>query len=66
MKIKFTHDFVGRETAMKQYKAGDEADISNAQALELIKLGVAKEPWAEIGKMFDPAPAKAQRKGKAK
>jgi len=53
MKLKFTQDYSGRETAMKEYRKGDEADISNAQALALIKLGVAKEVWASIGAMYD-------------
>ena len=74
MILKFTKDYIGRETAMKQYRAGETEDISNAQALELIKLGVAKETWAEIGKMFDgaarakhdPPSVKAPRKGKVK
>ena len=66
MNLKFTKDYIGRETAMKQYRAGETEDISNAQALELIKLGVAKETWAEIGKMFDPPTPKAPRKGKVK
>jgi len=43
MKIKFTEIYVGRETAMKVYNKGDEADLSPAQALELIGLGVAVE-----------------------
>jgi len=41
MRVKFMVEYVGRETAMKIYLKGDEADISPAQALELIGLGVA-------------------------
>ena len=42
MRVKFMVEYVGRETAMKIYLKGDEADISPAQALELIGLGVAE------------------------
>jgi hypothetical protein len=56
MKLKFTQDYSGRETAMKEYKAGEQADIPNAQALELVKMGVAREVWASIGAMYDPKP----------
>jgi hypothetical protein len=56
MIIKFTKDYTGRETAMKPYKAGTQADLPTAQALELVKLGVAREMWAEIGRMYDPKP----------
>jgi hypothetical protein len=56
MKLKFIQDYSGRETAMKEYKANEQADIPNAQALELIRLGVAKEVWASIGAMYDPKP----------
>ena len=59
MKLKFTKDYTGRETAMKEYKAGAQADIPNAQALELIRLGVAREVWASIGAMYDPPKAAA-------
>ena len=43
MKLKFLTDHTGRETAMKEYKAGAVAEIPTAQALELIRLGVAAE-----------------------
>lgn len=56
MILKFTKDYVGRETAMQEYKAGQQAEIPNAQALELIRLGVAKDMWTEIGKLYDPKP----------
>lgn len=55
MILKFTQDYQGRETAMKKYRKGQQADIPTAQALELVKLGVATEMWTGIGKMFDPA-----------
>jgi hypothetical protein len=54
MKIKFTQDYIGRESAMRAYKAGDTAEIPNDQALELIRQGVAKELWASIGAQYDP------------
>ena len=56
MNIKFLKDYAGRETAMKEYKAGTTAEFPTAQALELVRMGVAKEPWAEIGKAYDPKP----------
>jgi hypothetical protein len=59
MKLKFLKDYTGRETAMQSYKAGQQAEIPNAQALELIRLGVAVDTWAAIGKMYDP-PAKVE------
>jgi hypothetical protein len=43
MKLKFLFDYLGRETAMKQYRKGDTDDFSTAQALELIRLEVAEE-----------------------
>jgi hypothetical protein len=43
MKIKFKQDYIGRETAMKEYAAGDTTELSTAQALELIRLGVVEE-----------------------
>jgi len=66
MRIKFTSDYIGRETAMKQYHAGDSAEFGNAQALELIKLGVAKEEWKMIGELYDPPSEAAKSKGKVK
>ena len=57
MIVKFKQDYTGRETAMKEYKAGAQADLPTAQALELVRLGVAREMWAEIGKMYDPPKA---------
>jgi hypothetical protein len=59
MILKFTKDYIGRETAMQAYTAGQQVEIPNAQALELIRLGVAKDVWAEVGKMYDP-PAKVE------
>ena len=56
MKIKFKQDYTGRETAMKEYKAGEQADLPTAQALELVRLNVAREMWVEIGKLYDPKP----------
>ena len=43
MKIKFTQDYIGRETAMKQQQAGDEIELAHQSALELIVFGVAVE-----------------------
>lgn len=57
MILKFTRDYIGRETAMQQYKAGDSADFPNSQALELVRLGVAREIWASIGALYDPPKA---------
>lgn len=54
MNVKFKQDYQGRETNMVQYRKGDKADFPNAQALALIRLGVASEVWTEIGKQFDP------------
>ena len=54
MIVKFTKDYTGRETAMQEYKAGEQADLPTAQALALVNLGVARELWSEIGKMYDP------------
>ena len=53
MKIKFLVEYIGRETAMRTYIEGDEADISPAQALELIGLGVAE---AVENKVFGALP----------
>jgi hypothetical protein len=54
MILKFTQDYSGRETAMHEYKSGEQADIPNAQALALVRLGVAREMWASVGAMYDP------------
>jgi hypothetical protein len=43
MKIKFLMNYVGRETAMKQYYKGDVEELPDAQALEIIRLGGAEE-----------------------
>lgn len=43
MKIIFLTDYIGRETAMKQYEKDDVDELSPAQALELIRLGIAEE-----------------------
>lgn len=47
MRVKFLEDYIGRETAMQFVKADDILDIPIAQALELIRLKVAKEIAAE-------------------
>jgi hypothetical protein len=60
MIVKFTKDYTGRETAMTAYKAGTQADLPTAQALELVRLGVAREMWAEIGRMYDPPKAEPE------
>jgi hypothetical protein len=64
MKIKFTQDYIGRESAMKEYKAGETAEIPNEQALDLIRQGVAKEVWASIGAQFDPPKLEAPLQAK--
>ena len=46
MKIIFLVDYIGRETAMKEYKAGDSMELDHAPAQELIGFGVAKEAGA--------------------
>ena len=56
MILKFLIDCANRETAMLEYKAGDIADISTAQALELVRTGVAEEVTKEA------QPAKPKRK----
>jgi hypothetical protein len=58
MKIKFLIGYVGRETAMRTYIEGDEADISPAQALELIGLGVAEAVVEVFGALPEFHPTK--------
>lgn len=54
MRIKFLSDYLGRETAMKEYKVGDVDDFGVAQALELIRLGVGEEvPEIETTSIMD-------------
>lgn len=48
MRVKFLVGYVGRETAMRTYIEGDVADISPAQALELIGLGVVEAVEDEV------------------
>ena len=43
MKIKFLTNYIGRETAMKQYYKGDVEELPEAQALEIIRMGGAEE-----------------------
>ena len=43
MKIKFLCDYIGRETAMKQYHEGDVAEFDHQAAIEIIRLGGGKE-----------------------
>ena len=43
MRLIFLTDFLGRETAMKQYHKDDVADIAFAQAQELVRMGVCRE-----------------------
>ena len=50
MKIKFLTDYAGRETAMREHVRGAVVDTPTAQALELIRLGVAIEYTAPKGK----------------
>ena len=69
MKLKFLIDYVGRETAMAEYKAGDVDDIPQAQAMELVRLGVAEEiELIEAAAHADPAPVfiEAQKKPRRK
>jgi hypothetical protein len=57
MKIQFISDYIGRETAMKQYRKGDVDVFPVAQALELIRLGVADEikdkSWRDVNIIND-------------
>jgi len=48
MKIKFLFGYSGRETAMRTYDVDDIADLPQAQAMELVRLGVAEEVEEEI------------------
>lgn len=57
MKIKFLIDYIGRETAMKEFRAGDEVDFPVSHALELINLDIAEE----VG-LIDDAPMKRRSK----
>ena len=43
MKVKFIHYHLGRETAMREKKPGDEMEIEQQAALELLASGVVKE-----------------------
>lgn len=43
MKVKFLHDYLGRETAMRPMPAGVEMELVHQAAIELIAVGVAKE-----------------------
>ena len=43
MKIKFLHDYAGRETAMTRYFKGDILEIDHQPALELIQNKIAIE-----------------------
>lgn len=43
MKLKFKYDYIGRETAGKQYRKGDVADFPLEYALEILRLGGAEE-----------------------
>jgi len=51
MKVKFLQDYVGRETAMKQYKTGDTEIIGQQAAIELIQAGIVEEVA-----IFEPLP----------
>lgn len=62
MIIKFKRDYIGRETAMQEYKAGEQADLPNAQAMELVRMDVASEVWAEVGKLYDLTPTEDEVK----
>ena len=64
MKLKFTQDYIGRETAMRQYYKGDVDDISTAQALVLIGLEVAEEV-SEQGKVPNRPKSNMTRSQKA-
>jgi len=43
MKIKFLEDYIGRETAMKEYKKGDVLELDQQSAIELINFEIAEE-----------------------
>lgn len=43
MLLEFSQDYIGRETAMQEYKQGARAEIPFAQASELVKAGIAFE-----------------------
>lgn len=68
MKIKFTQDYQGRETQGMPKEAGDQLDCGVAEALELIRLGVAEEvdvataPFGDESASEKPAKAKPKRK----
>jgi hypothetical protein len=64
MKLYFKKDYRGRETAMREYIAGQTDDFGVAQALELIKLGVAEEVEETAPPVAEPTPA-PKRKRKA-
>ena len=76
MKIKFLYGYSGRETSMKTYDVDDVADLPQAQAMELVRLGVAEEveesanPLPPLTVTTDPAVVIKQGykppKGKAK
>lgn len=54
MIIRFLCDYIGRETAMKQYHRGAVGDFPFAQAVEIIRLGGAEEVIDEPA--FEPLP----------
>ena len=54
MIIRFKLDYVGRETAMRQYHKDEVADFPFAQAVEIIRLGAAEEVIDEP--VFDDLP----------
>jgi len=43
MKIKFLVDYIGRETAMKEYKKGDVLELDQQPAIELVNFEIAEE-----------------------
>ena len=58
MLIEFTQDYCGRETAMLEYKKGEQIAAPFAQAVELVNLGIAKEV------VIEDAPPVKKSKGK--
>jgi hypothetical protein len=62
MKLIFTHDYLGRETGMKQYRKGDTGDFPVAQALELIRMERAEEVVTPVEEEKQPHRARRVKK----
>lgn len=61
MKVIFLQDYTGRETGMLERKKGESLDISIAQALELIRLGVVEEVIEETEPVVTQQPKRKAR-----